>query len=206
MIAVATPLGTLQTGLTAGERRMPSQPTPADPGTPMVFEGAGLRAQCLVEPCAPDLPDGMRIAGGCRVKWTFDALRAAAPAAVSWVWAEDRLWTDGGASSGQYFDGMTYSNDRHAATIGTRDGDWLAHAAAEGSHVPRRFEEEIDLEFYMLHWVRYRGEGLVVNVPALEKGERIEVFLSAAWRDREPDEDEGADASTWFAADLALLW
>lgn len=210
MIPVATPLGDLQTGLALGERRIPAVPMPPDPGSPpgspMVFEDHGLRTQCLIEAARPELPDGMGVSGGCRVKWTIAAQAPTGPITVSWIWAEGHLWTDGGASGGQYFDGMTYSNDSHSATIGTRDGDWLAHAAAEGSHVPQRFEDEIDPEFYMLNWVRYRTEGLMIDIPALEKGERVEVFLSAAWRDREPAGDGDSDASTWFAADLALLW
>lgn len=211
MISVATPLGDLQTGLAVGEGRfLPGVPMSPDFGSPMVFEDHGLRVQCLIEPARPELPDGMHVSGGCRVKWTIVAVASSGPITVSWTWADGYQWTDGGASGGQYFDGMTYTSDGHTATIGTRDGDWLAHAAAEGSHVPQRFEEEIDPEFYMLNWVRYRTEGLVIDVPALEKGERVEVFLSAAWRDREPgggpDGDDDSDASTWFAADLSLLW
>ena len=121
------------------------------------------------------------------------------PVSVSWTWRPGYLWTDGGGNSGEYFDAMTYEGDDYVATIATRDGDWLAQSATSGGFVPERFGGQVD-EFYMLPWVKYRNDGLVVDVPALARGEKVTVFLSVAWSDRERDGQDG-DSSTWFAAE-----
>lgn len=204
MIPIKTPLGQLETGLIILDRPLPPQWLEPAFGSAVMFEDGAVRTECLVEAFEPELPDGMSILACERVRWTIRALGDTPPLSVAWTWRPGHGWTDGGANSGQYFDAMTYNNERYEATIATRDGDWLANSAKDGEYVPSRFEEDID-QFYMLQWVKYRKEGFRIDVPALIKGESVTVFLSVAWNARRRDDAED-DISSWFAADLALLW
>ena len=204
MIPISTPLGDLETGISHGDTVLSADERRPEFGAPMTFQDDAVMAVCLIERFRPALPADMTITDCNRVRWTIVARATTEPVSVAWTWRPGYLWEFSGADSGQYFDAMTYQNDDHIATLATRDRDWLAKSAAAGDFVPERFGGNVD-EFYMLQWVKYRSDGFTVDVPALERGERVTVFLSAAWSARARDGD-GADSATYFAADLALLW
>ena len=204
MIPISTPLGELETGISVGDTLLSTEERRPEFGAPMMFQDDAVMAVCLAAQFRPELPADMAITDCNRVRWTIMARGDTGPVSVAWTWRPGYLWETSGADSGQYFDAMTYQNDDHIATIATRDQDWLAKSAAAGDFVPERFSGDVD-EFYMLQWVKYRGDGFTVDVPSLKAGERVTVFLSAAWGRRARGGD-GADSATYFAADLALLW
>jgi len=205
MIPVETPLGTLETGIGIGGEILPVETRVPEPAAPMSFHDDAVLSVCLAEPYDPPIAADMTILGCYRVRWTLVARRDTEPVAIYWTWRQGWSWEHGGADMGQYFDAMTYASDTHVATIATRDGAWLADAAKEGEHIPRRFTPKQESEFYMLPWVKYRQEGLVVEVPPLKARERATVFLALAWAERQDGEEAGQQA-TMLAADLALLW
>lgn len=203
MIPVETPLGVLETGIVVGDAVFPGEPRAPAPGAPMSFHDDTVLAVCLLDHARPALPTGMEVEGCIGVRWTVVARKDTGIVSVGWRWRPGWAWNEGGADAGQYFDAMTYSGEEYVATIATRDGGWLAQAAEEGEHVPRRFEPKVESEFYMLPWVNYRAEGFSISVPPLEARERVTLFLSAAWAARRTGDD--ARAATMLAADLALL-
>jgi hypothetical protein len=103
----------------------------------------------------------------------------------------------GGPESGEHLYALSWESEKHIASLGTDDGEYL-NLRAITNIIPKRFATDNP---EMLSWMSYSDAGLEIKIPDLLENESIEVRFSIAWKEKELNK---SDVSTWLAVGLAL--
>lgn len=154
-------------------------PTPLGAVSVNVTGGAGLVLD--VEPVTPPrLAQGMAVDGVMLVRVRVDGGVVRDLPLNLHVTADH----EGGPESGQWLDSVSYSTPAGTLQVAVRDGEWL------------------EAKKIVSEPVAYEPRGFRQTVNAAPAGALL--YVSVAWRARQSDRALPDDASTWFAADLAL--
>jgi hypothetical protein len=127
---------------------------------------------------SPDLPEGLFVDGALLVELVFEREISTDLILLA------RFAEEGGPEPGEHLDCVTFDTPHGRLGLATRDQDWLASRGVQS--------DQADYEPFGL-----RLE--IKNVPANAK-----VPIGLAWRLSSNPAWPDDDASTWFAADLAL--
>lgn len=198
---IETPLGTLETGAEA-------------------VEGCeSVRAFCGIEANFPRLTECFGVDAIRRADWRIEVLDDIRSLRLFLRWRPGYAWRRHYRVGAQHFEAQQYSAGDCTVDIGSFESfvlltDAIRHSGA----LPERFadyrrrldefledsaSDDVDAveEVEDIEWLLFKPEGLSVNLPALRKGETVDIAFTASWFTGEYGEGRG---QTCFAADAAL--
>lgn len=193
---IATPVGVLRTGVTAGALQTGAA-TPQRSGFTAVGDTLvrwvqpDVTAELLIRRLQPAVPPGMRVDGCYGAIWRLRAARDLVSIRVECAFIPSGH-ADGGPTSGEGLDAQTWRVGTHQVSIGTEDGESLARRAEQQAHMPARLREDFGLSSVVL-----TDRGLLVPVPSLRSGELVQLHFVLAW----VHSDDDGQSPTWFAVD-----
>lgn len=150
------------------------------------------RAELLVAPYSPHLPEGRVVLGCQAILWRLRALTHVTRPTFACQWGDLPADADGGPDSGEGLDALTWQLNSARLSLGTEDGEYLRARATKGSLMPARLATELNAST-----VHYLADGLSVPLPSLQPSELVQLHFIVAWTS--PGGPDLAD--TWFAVD-----
>ena len=196
-LRLGTPVGTLLTAFCSSEtganESLPQSDFSLSNGARLSrFDASMAEIEVVTGLINPDIPSHMRI-GGCRAAlWRVRAHGSLHLVRFSCWWPDAPTLADGAPDTGEGLDAYTWWMGDSVLSVGTEDGEFLAHRASANNHVPSRLGPELSLST-----VQYSQSRMDVPFSTLERGELLQVQFVAAWEESSSPES----ASTWFAVE-----
>ncbi len=170
-----------------------------------------FRAELLLTPLTPSLPEGMRVDGCWAGIWRVKAVVPAEELEFRCEWEPGHLWTKGSPDSGEWLDAQTWDDDIIQVTVGTQDALALASRAKHGDLLPPSWAEILGwsaLEangILRIDPVIYTPRGFRLSLPQLGRRELCQVHFVAAWSPAPSTPEEARNdslyVSPWYAVD-----
>jgi hypothetical protein len=135
----------------------------------------------------------------CRVAlWEVRARAATGPCVFEARWAAGVTPPEGGPSSGQRLNALTWWRGPVTLALGAPDAEGLLHYGAAGVALPAGWRAAVDVpDPAALSIEAYTATGLQLRLPGLAPGEAAYLHFAVAWAERAEHED-----APWFAVDL----
>lgn len=195
---IKTPLGTLEAGVE------------------VVESAETIRASCVVEANFPKLTKYFGVDAIRRAHFQIEILDDIAGLCLFLRWQPEYSWERCSGVGAQHFEGQQYTAGDCTVDIGSdEDLILLRNSIRDGGSLPERFalylqkldeildalaSDDVD-EVEDIEWLRFAPEGLLVDLPALHKGETVTIAFTASWFTGKYGDGRG---QTCFAADAAL--
>lgn len=146
--------------------------------------------------CTPQLPKGMIAACSKLLSCKINTSAPISNFQIKFELYANSAIDEGNIETGEILESIKFFDKEYFLTLATRDGDWIEQQAEK--YLPIRLKNINNKS----GWVEYTTKGIVILVPELKTGEKIEFFLSISWANRTSTDPDML--STWFAADMCL--
>jgi hypothetical protein len=153
---------------------------------------ANFDAQLLLGTIIPQLPQDMVVQGCSAAVWRIRARVPLGELAFESWWQEPAGDADGGPSSGEGLDAITWRTPVAAITLGTEDGEFLKYRALDGEAMPPSLAQQLHVST-----VEYLPHGLRLSLREIPVNSVVQIQFVLAWTDAYTDESP----STWFAVE-----
>jgi hypothetical protein len=198
-----TPFGAINLSFASGQNAAITEAPPTLRSFPdaqlFSWSSAQLNADLLLVALAPELPPAMEVAHCHAAVWCVRAHTDLDACTFEARWAPTASPPDGGPSSGQFLNALTWSDDSTEVSLGAPDAEGLLGYQRAGIGLPTAWRELLSAEDPASVSIEdYLADGLRLRLPRLRPHETATMHFVVAWADAVKDED-----APWFAVDLA---
>ena len=206
---IASPLGRVVLSLeddvsTAGDVSPDATRLLPRGGRVATFRSRLIEASLTVGEISPRIPPGMTVAGCVAAVWRVRALQHLRALSFGCSCPELPANADGGPTSGEGLDALTWKVPGWVVSIGTEDGEYLSGRATRGDGMPTALAGQLSMNS-----VVYAANGMRLPLTSVRADDVVQVQFLVAWAARPETEDEDRDSrvvSPWFAVDQRHAW
>lgn len=200
-----TPFGAIVLSLVAssGEIAPDTKPTlrSLPDGQLVSWSSPLLTAELLLVALQPELPEGMQVSASHAAVWRVQARAVIEGLTFEARWAPSAHPPNGGPSSGQALNAITWSDESTELSLGAPDAEGLLRYKSAGVGLPGTWRTLLDVnDPSNVRIEDYLSDGLRLRLPGLQEFEIGHTHFAVAWADADKQED-----APWFAVDLGSV-
>jgi hypothetical protein len=157
------------------------------------YRDSGVIVQTALGKYTPQLPQGLHVDGSLAAVLCVQTL-----APLPWFlfecgWADPMAGVDGGPTSGEGLEALTWQTNNAVISLGTEDSEFLRGRARRGQSISRGLAEKLGP-----NTVRYSASGLQIKLIVIPNAYAFQVHFLLAWNFCEDAEN---NLGTWFAVE-----
>jgi hypothetical protein len=197
-----TPFGKIDLSLLASPNSGRTEASPARRalrGAELVsWSAAHVDADLLLLALQPELPAGLAVTHCHAAVWRVRAHTSVDACTFEARWARTASPPDGGPSSGQFLNALTWSDDLTELSLGAPDAEGLVSYERAGIGLPAAWAGLLSVDDPASVSIEdYLSDGLRLRLPGLQPHESATIHFAVAWADAAANED-----APWFAVDI----